>query len=521
MSQARRIVVLPAEIEVAFDEGRNLFQILQGAGYPLSQDCAGKGICGKCKFRLAKGRSEPSKIDLKFLTKSEISGKVRLACAFKPDDGDTIELFSCDSRAAALPGAAGRIYAVDPWPGVGSSELLLAVDFGTTNVSGYLLEAARGAVIFAASIANSQSIYGSDVMSRLTYASHKGDEAVLNLRRLALTDIENLGKTLNKEKRPIRHVLAVMNSAMETFIIAANPDNLGRHPCESGIDGPTFLRPFNKGTLENAELIIPPVIGGYVGSDALSALYAVLESEPAPPFALLDIGTNTEIVLVTEKSKAACSAPAGPAFEGCGISHGMRAIDGAIERVRISDGKFHCQVIGESAPKGIAGSGLFSLFAELIRAGALDKFGSIVPENLAPEMVQSGEKSRELVIAPGLTIDGLDIQQFMVAKAATRAGLETLLDLANVKPDELETIYFAGSFVKSVEPEDLLAIGLTPNVEPSRIRNVGNAACDGAAMMAVSQKAFKKACSMAGEIEHVPLSGNAHFNMSFQDHVRL
>jgi uncharacterized 2Fe-2S/4Fe-4S cluster protein (DUF4445 family) len=521
MSQKSHIVVLPAGVEVPFDKGRNLFEILQSAGYPVSSDCAGEGICGKCKFRLHEGMAEPSRIELEFLTKNELENQVRLACAYKPGSGDTIELFHGDSRTTLLHDVVGMSFSVDPWPGIESSELVLAVDFGTTNITGYLMDSAKGAVIAAASIANSQAIYGSDVMSRLTYASHKGREAVLNLQRLALHDIERLAVMLNSEKRPIRRVVGVMNSAMATFVIAANPDNLGRYPCESGIDGPVSQRPFKKGILENAELIIPPVIGGYVGSDALSALLAVLESNPPSPFALLDIGTNTEVLVVTENATAACSAPAGPTFEGYGISHGMRAVDGAIEDVKISDGKFHCQVIGESAPKGIAGSGLFSLFAELIRAGAFDKFGVILPENLSPGIVLSGEKGAELAIAPDVKINGLDIQQFMVAKAATRAGLETLLDHLNVKPEELENIYFAGSFVQKVEPQDLLTIGLTPNMELSRISNVGNAACEGAAMMAVSQIDFKKACSMVEEIDHISLSGNAYFNISFQDHVRL
>ncbi|VAX20007.1 hypothetical protein MNBD_NITROSPINAE04-2718 [hydrothermal vent metagenome] len=523
MIHTRNIVVLPAEVEVAFNEGQNLFQILNRAGFPLAHDCAGKGICGKCKFRLHSGLPRPSAVDLEFLTKQEIDDQIHLACAFKPDDGDIVELFSGDLKATPQDEVIGLTFPVDRWPGVETSELALAIDLGTTNVVGYLLDANNGAIINAISIPNSQSMYGSDVMSRLAYASHKGREAVLNLQRLALNDIERLAMALNTNKIPIRRVVGVMNSAMATFVIASNPDDLGRHPCESGIDGPVSQKPFNnkKGVLEKAELIIPPVIGGYVGSDALSALYAVLESNPPAPFALLDIGTNTEVLLVTDNAKAACSAPAGPSFEGYGISHGMRAVDGAIERVTISGGAFSCQVIGKSAPKGIAGSGLFSLFAELIRAGGLDKFGSIVPENLSPEMYRSGEKSLELVIAPGVTVDGVDIQQFMVAKAATRAGLETLLDHLGVKPEQLRKIYFAGAFVQRVEPQDLLAIGLTPDVESSRICNVGNAACAGSAMMAVSREAFVTACSMAGKIEHLPLSGNAYFNMSFQDHVRF
>ncbi|HEB73086.1 MAG TPA: DUF4445 domain-containing protein [Nitrospirae bacterium] len=522
MSHTRHIVVLPAEVEVAFNEGQNLFQILNRAGFPLTHDCAGKGICGKCKFRLYDGLPRPSAADLEFLTKQEIDDQVHLACAFKPDDGDIVELFPGDLKATPQDQVIGRAFPVDRWPGAVPSELALAIDLGTTNIVGYLLNVSTGAIINAISIPNSQGVYGSDVMSRLAYASHRGRKAVLNLQQLALNDIERIATMLNTNKIPIGRVVGVMNSAMATFVIASNPDDLGRHPCESGIDAPVSQRPFNdQGMLEKAELIIPPVIGGYVGSDALSALYAVLKSKPPVPFALLDIGTNTEVLLVTDNAKAACSAPAGPSFEGYGISYGMRAGDGAIERVTISGGAFACQVMGKSAPKGIAGSGLFSLFAELIRAGGVDKFGSIVPENLSPEMYRSGEKGLELVIAPGVTVDGVDIQQFMVAKAATRAGLDTLLNHLSVKPEQLRKIYFAGAFVQRVEPKDLLAIGLTPDVELSRICNVGNAACQGSAMMAVSREAFVTACSMAGKIEHLPLSGNAYFNMSFQDHVRF
>jgi uncharacterized 2Fe-2S/4Fe-4S cluster protein (DUF4445 family) len=184
--------------------------------------------------------------------------------------------------------------------------------------------------------------------------------------------------------------------------------------------------------------------------------------------------------------------------------------------VRFNEGAFKISVIGNKSAAGVTGSGLFSLIGELLRAGALDQFGAMVPERIPQNLVRRGKSAREGILSPDVTVSEDDIQQFILAKAAIRAAVETVL-----RADEINAIFLSGVFASRIHPRDVLTTGLLPPSELQKIQNVGNAPATGAVMMALSMSAFQKACLLARRVKHLPLSGSQNFKETFQSHVRL
>jgi uncharacterized 2Fe-2S/4Fe-4S cluster protein (DUF4445 family) len=522
MNKSTAITVLPQRAEVIVRAGQNLFSALAEAGISLNQACGGNGFCGKCRVKLKTGAPPPTAMESDYLNPDEIARGLRLACHLVPCGGEVVELVPLGNGAShKLELDTGPI-TVSPWPGLEPLDRVMAVDLGTTNIVGHVLDPSNGAVLHSNARANAQAAFGADVMTRLAYASHGGPETRRRLQNLAMSDLQALTAHPHDDKHPIRHLVAVMNTAMASCLLNWDPDRLGRHPCEAEVEGPVHRKSsFTTGPLAGTQLHLPPVIGGYVGSDTLAALLAVKESGLEPPYLLLDIGTNAEAVLVAGDSTIACSCAAGPAFEGGGIHRGMRAVEGAVHKVRLHLGAPEVSVIGQSAALGITGSGLFSFIGEMIRAQALDRFGVIDPQNLSDGVVSRGRNGRQVRLASHISVSEHDIQQFMLAKAATRAGVEVLLNVNGIPSTALKSIVLCGTFANQLSAEDILAIGLIPPLELSKIRIQGNAAAQGAAMMACSLEKFEEASHFAKGIHHFNLSGNSLFKQSFEEQVCL
>jgi uncharacterized 2Fe-2S/4Fe-4S cluster protein (DUF4445 family) len=384
MSAKVDISVLPHDRRLTVAVGSNLYFHLAEAGISLNQACGGQGVCGKCRVRLTGRIPSPSDLDEKFLSSEDIAAGFRLACGVIPAGGEIVELLVPASEPSAKFQLGTAAFAVDPWPGLEPSDLVLAVDLGTTTVVGHLLDPFSGRVINSAVTANGQTAFGADVVTRLAYASHGGREARLRLQALAFDNLRNVAAALTMEKRRIRHVVAVMNTAMESFLLNWDPDGIGRYPIQPKTKDPLHLAiRHNVEELKDAELHLPAIIGGFVGSDTLATLLDSRNLPLKPPYMLMDIGTNAEVALVASGGIFACSCAAGPAFEGGGISQGMRAMEGAISRVGLARKQIEIDVIGGDEARGITGSGLISLACELFRTGALDRFGMIQPDRLA------------------------------------------------------------------------------------------------------------------------------------------
>jgi len=520
MSGRVSISIRPQGLKLEAERGKSLLDVLAKAGIAVNSECGGLGTCGKCKVRISGSVPVPSSLDRLHLSAGELADGMRLACGVIPSGGEIVECPPSPAGTNFKLQLEQVSFPVAPWRKAGGGAVL-AVDLGTTNIVGHLVEPVSGRVVASSNRENSQAVFGADIMSRLTYASHNGDKGRETLCRAARADIEGLAEDMRFEQ-PVTDVIAVMNTAMEVLLLGTDPDLLGRYPGDSGINGPVHIAfPSNDGFLQGALLHLPSIIGGFVGSDTVAALLSLKMFSPEPPYALLDIGTNAEVVVVTDKEMVACSTAAGPAFEGMGITCGMRGVAGAIDRVFFDKGDFSISVIGGGTARGITGSGLFSLIGGLLRAGALDTFGVIQVPLFLPGRVRRGDGGNEVILAPDVTVNENDVQQFLLAKAASRSAVGTLLDSTNVMPGDLTAFYLAGTFAGMIEPSDLLSVGLVPRDCGDRVRQVGNAAATGAVMMAASRNAFRDACVFAGSVRHLPLSGDRAFLDAFQSGVHF
>jgi len=282
-----------------------------------------------------------------------------------------------------------------------------------------------------------------------------------------------------------------------------------------------------------ASVYLPPVIAGYVGADHTAVLVSGLVSVPEPGSIdremVVDIGTNTEISLldqpcpttgITQQAVYSCSCASGPAFEGAHIRHGMRAVQGAIERVRIEGDQVQVRTIGGGAAVGICGTGILEAVAELLASGAIDARGVFRPG--IPNQLGSGRQA-EYVLVPSqasahgqdITISRQDIHEVQLAKAAIRAGIELLLAERKLSPADIDRWTIAGAFGTYLDVKRALEIGMFPPAPVDRFHQVGNAAGAGARRMLLSQGERQRAEQLVPEVHYIELTTHPGFTQAF------
>jgi uncharacterized 2Fe-2S/4Fe-4S cluster protein (DUF4445 family) len=261
-------------------------------------------------------------------------------------------------------------------------------------------------------------------------------------------------------------------------------------------------------------------IAGFVGADHLSMLLATDTHKKKGVVISLDIGTNTEITLVAHGRMIACSTASGPAFEGAHIHDGMRAADGAIERVQIVDNKLAFQTIGHTAPVGICGSGILDAIAQLKLCGAMNEKGAL---DVKHPLVRKGEKLPEVLLAAAaitgnghdIVLTRSDINEIQLAKGAMRAGIELLLDAAGVTAADVDEFIIAGAFGSYISVEAAVGIGMFPDIPIDRFRQVGNAAGIGAKQALLSTTRRAEAAGIADRVEYLELTVSEQFQAQF------
>jgi uncharacterized 2Fe-2S/4Fe-4S cluster protein (DUF4445 family) len=313
------------------------------------------------------------------------------------------------------------------------------------------------------------------------------------------------------------------NTAMHHLFLELPVDQLGKSPYLPASDLPLEVKARDLGLALNpaAVIYLPPPIAGYVGSDHLAAVAAARLWERPGPCLLLDIGTNTEVALQVDGRIRSCSCASGPAFEGGGLSQGMRAGEGAIERVCADPvtGDPLLTVIGDAAPVGICGSGILSVLAALFDAGTVDASGKLV-EGGSRVVRRSGELVYYLSLpgekdATGVAVTQNDIREIQKAKGAIRAGVDALLSEAGIGHTDLEEVVLAGAFGTYIDPSDAISIALLPPVSFELVNQVGNAAGAGARSMLLSAGMREEAEGLAARIEYLELSAYPRLSTLF------
>jgi uncharacterized 2Fe-2S/4Fe-4S cluster protein (DUF4445 family) len=404
----------------------------------------------------------------------------------------------------------------------GCSSLGLAVDLGTTNVAAFLLDLESGARIASLGIENPQTAWGADLISRINHAI-SGPQAVAELRAAAVAAINALAHDLcqavGSQSENIVDAAICGNTAMQHLLLGLQVRQLGRAPFVAAVRGSMDLKARDLGLTfcPGAWVHLAPNIGGFVGGDHVSALLATQDRwQECSTSLVMDIGTNTEISLIHAGKITSASCPSGPALEGGHISCGMRAAEGAIERVTIEDARLAVRTIGNIEPVGLCGSGVLDALSVLRRLGIVSARGRLASGH--PGVVES-EGKRAAVLAPGIHFTQHDVRAVQLAKAAIRAGVDMLLQDRGIQEHKIERFIIAGAFGAYIDIASGIDIGLFPDLPAARFEQVGNAAGLGVRWMLASLKARKRAAEIASACQYVELSTRSEFQKTFLHHI--
>jgi uncharacterized 2Fe-2S/4Fe-4S cluster protein (DUF4445 family) len=395
----------------------------------------------------------------------------------------------------------------------------VAFDLGTTTIVCYLMDLRTGETLSVKTAMNPQIPYGDDVISRIAYCREKAD-GLESLRRLVVECLNRLIQEAAREAAvdpdQILDGTLVGNSAMHHLFFGLNPVYLSLAPYPPALTEHQDVKARDLG-LEigrSAYLHLLPLKAGFVGSDAVSCLLATGVHRRKRRTLLIDIGTNGEIIFGNRDRITCCSTAAGPAFEGGHITWGMRAAEGAIERVRIDPRTLnvHVKTISNGRPMGICGSGITSAIAEMIRAGIVLARGNL-NEDIHHPRVRRKDKGWEFVLVDGsgsgagqdIVITAKDISQVQLAKSAICSGAMVLL--SSFPNARVEKILLAGAGGTNLHPPDGCTLGLIPPVcSPEQIHGVGNAAGYGACLALLDQRKRKEAARIAAAMEYHELA---------------
>lgn len=413
----------------------------------------------------------------------------------------------------------------------------IAVDVGTTKVAVYLVDLLSGETIDSLGAMNPQIAYGEDVIARATAILTKPNNDV-NLQRVIIDLLNHMilelsarNKIINTE---ILDMTVVGNTAMHHILMRLPVRQLALAPYVPALSDPVNVKARELGIeiAGGGYVYIPPVIAGFVGPDHIAMLLASDIDTLGANVIALDIGTNTEISLISNGKKSlTCSCASGPALEGRHIQFGMRAASGAIEHVMINQvsGEVLISTIDGKPAVGICGSGILDVTAELFRAGIVNEKGHLIPGMKGVRWSQDNNR-REFLLVPkeragleeDITITQDDISAVQLAKGAIRAGIDILLENRGISAAEITKVVIAGAFGYYIDPSSALSIGMFPDLPLDRFVQVGNAAGVGAKMMLLSRRLRKKAVDVArNNIDYLELMTYPGFSRKFADALKF
>ena len=487
----QRITVTVNGVFVTAKMGVTLSEIIKG-----EEPCGGHGKCGKCKV-IARGElSEITDAEKHLLTQDELAKGVRLACL-------TYALGTCNIETIAEREETqivgnGELPTMDLKPAF--LKYGVAIDIGTTTLAARLYDT-KGALLSESSRLNPQQAWGADVISRIEAAlGGKGKDLAYSIRKALDEMLYELAQKVNIAPESIDGVVITGNTVMLSLLAEESVEPFSHAPFDAKrLFGETMTAEQLKlsSLVPDAKIYLPPCISAFVGADTACAILATELTKQTAPTMLADIGTNGEMALWNNGKLTVCSTAAGPAFEGVGISMGMRGAIGAIDKVTLQDGKLQVHVIGETEPKGICGSGLVDAIACMLDQEILDESGFLEDEPFE-------------IKAP-VTLTQKDIRMLQLAKSAICAGLLTLMEDEGLKPEQVARLYIAGGFGSYLNAQSAARIGLLPNELAQNAKAVGNAALAGASMLLLDQTSRDFVAAFVQNTALLELATNAVF----------
>ncbi len=416
-----------------------------------------------------------------------------------------------------------RIIAVEP--GDTTDKLYgLAVDIGTTTICGLLIDLNAGKVIAEASAYNEQISYGEDVISRIIYSQRPGGLKAIQEKVVHTINqiIDDVCKKVIISPSDISYIMAAGNTIMSHLFLALDPKFLRESPYVPTCSQFPLTRAAQLGVYAHpsVRLFLYPAVASYVGGDIIAGVHACRMYKSPKLTLFIDIGTNGEIVIGNEEWMVCAACSAGPAFEGGGIKHGMRASNGAIENFHIHPESLEPMIvtIGRTKPQGICGSGLISIVSELLEAHVIDQQGKFKRDRNHPR-IREGEDGYEYVIAwskdsktgEDIVITEVDLDNMIRAKGAMFAGYQTLLESVGMTFTDLDRVILAGNFGAYIDLERAICIGLLPDIDRDKFYYLGNGSLLGAQISLIDHKRFRERIIVRKLLTNMELSENPQF----------
>lgn len=515
---------------------QSLLDGLIAFGYYMAAVCGGKGRCGKCKVRVRKGNAPVLDADRKVFSEQELKDGWRLSCCLYPSEKLEIVLKQKEEKdfeiLTAFEKKSEEISLQENVENCGKT-YGVAVDIGTTTIVLQLLEEVSGKQIHAVSSINSQRMYGADVISRIQ-ASMDGKKEELQrlVRRDLKENMERLLRDAGISYQQVKHIVISANTTMGHLLMGYDCASLGVYPFTpvniNTIKG-TDLEILGFGTGET-EVVLLPGISTYVGGDIVSGLYACNFMQTEEVSLLVDLGTNGEMALGNKEKIFVTSTAAGPAFEGGNIAWGTGSIPGAIAAVDIC-GDVKVQTIGNQPPAGICGTGVVETIAELVREEIVCETGAMDDEYFADGFPLAKTPEGEQIV-----FTQKDVREIQLAKAAIRAGMETLLLRFGIEKEKVVKVYVAGGFGYKLNMEKAIQIGMFPQEFVGKMEAVGNSSLAGAVIylrslahggedgaeendkdFRIRKKEEQKLSEIVGISKEIPLSSDKDFNEFYMD----
>ena len=399
---------------------------------------------------------------------------------------------------------------------------LLAIDIGTTTVAGILFDLNNRAVIDVFGELNDQAPFGADVISRIHNTIGENSSGSAELQQAIVNQISKIKKTLvnnavasGMDISDPSMIAITGNTSMIHFLCGLPTENIGKAPFIPVTLEPMTLHSSDLKISSNAPVFIMPGISAYVGADIVAALLAADAHKTNTPFLLVDFGTNAEIVLSDGTKFYACSTAAGPCFEGASLACGSVAEPGAIDTVFKAGEDISYTTIDQSPARSICGSAVIDCIAKLLDSGTIDETGRFDKDAQLADRLTDINDETVFMISDSVYLSQSDIRKVQLAKAAVRAGIETLFKEADICAEKIETLFIAGGFGAALNPANAVRIGMLPRQIESIVRPLGNAAGSGAVRYVTEDNAFTAVTEVKAKTTYIELSCHAEFTNEY------
>lgn len=494
-------------------EGESLLDAFIRQEIYISAPCGGKGRCGKCGIQVLNGNTWISDEDKKIYSEEELDAGWRLSCCLYPTEELEVSVSQSDE---SLFEAVGETENTEE-SGTEESFYHVAVDIGTTTIAMSLIGGESGKVFRTVTSVNSQRAYGADVISRIQASvDGKKEELKKSIQKDLQDSMEKLLKETGVSGEDVGKIVIGGNATMGHLLMGYDCDTLGVFPFTPvNID-------FIKGTEEilgtdrfgKKEVILLPGISTYVGGDIVSGMYAYDFTEKEDVCMFIDLGTNGEMGIGNKEKILVTSTAAGPAFEGGNITWGMGSVPGAICSVKLEGTEAEVKTIRDEAPQGICGTGVVETAAELVREEIVDETGA-----LDEDYFDDGFPLAKTPDGKEIVFTQKDVREIQLAKAAVRAGVETLLLRYGIKKEEVSKVYLAGGFGYKLNTDKAIAIGMIPEEWQDHIVAVGNSSLSGACKYLKDENGDKTIEKLVSISEEVNLSADKEFNEFYMNEM--